>query len=103
MAVDGVAVLGNEVAEQQADIIDALGREVIVVADADKSGAKLVDAALKYGWSVSFPVWQEDTHCKDISDAVVKYGKLFVLVSILQARESSALKIKLLSKRMYNK
>lgn len=102
MAVDGVAVLGNEVAEQQADIIDALGREVIVVADADKSGSKLVDAAIKYGWSVSFPVWQEDTDCKDISDAVVKYGKLFVLKTILDAKESSKLKIELLRKRLYN-
>ena len=101
MAIDGVAVLGNEVAEQQADIIDALGREVIVVADADKSGAKLVDAALKYGWSVSFPVWQEDADCKDISDAVVKYGKLFVLKSIIDAKETSKLKIELLRKRRY--
>ena len=102
MAIDGVAVLGNEVAEQQADIIDALGREVIVVADADKSGAKLVDAAIKYGWSVSFPVWQEDADCKDISDAVAKYGKLFVLKSIIDAKETSKLKIELLRKRLYN-
>ena len=102
MAIDGVAVLGNEVAEVQADIIDALGREVIVVADADKSGAKLVDAALKYGWSVSFPVWQEDADCKDISDAVIKYGKLFVLKSIIDAKETSKLKIELLRKRLYN-
>lgn len=102
MAVDGVAVLGNEIADLQADIIDALGREVIVVADADKSGAKLVDAAIKYGWSVSFPVWQEDLDCKDISDAVVKYGKLFVLKSIIDAKETSKLKIELLRKRLYN-
>jgi DNA primase len=101
MAVDGVAVLGNEVSEQQADIIDALGREVIVVADADKSGSKLVDAAVKYGWSVSFPVWQEDVNCKDISDAVVKYGKLFVLKTIIDSKESSKLKIELLKKRLY--
>jgi hypothetical protein len=102
MAVDGVAVLGNEVSEQQADIIDALGKEVIVVADADKSGSKLVEAAVKYGWSVSFPVWQEDADCKDISDAVVKYGKLFVLKSIIDSKESSKLKIELLKKRLYN-
>jgi hypothetical protein len=101
MSVDGVAVLGNEVSEQQADIIDALGREVIVVADADKSGSKLVDAAIKYGWSVSFPVWQEDSDCKDISEAVVKYGKLFVLKTILDSKETSKLKIELMKKRLY--
>jgi hypothetical protein len=102
MAVDGVAVLGNECSEIQADIIDSLGKEVIVVADADKSGSKLVDAALKYGWSVSFPIWQEDADCKDINDAVVKYGKLFVLKTIIDSKESSKLKIELLKKRLYN-
>ena len=101
MAIDGVAVLGNDISEIQADIIDSLGREVIVVADTDRAGAKLIESAIKYGWTVSFPVWQET--CKDIGEAVVKYGKLFVLASILQARESSALKIKLLSKRMFDK
>lgn len=101
MSVDGVAVLGNEINDVQADIIDALGCEVIVVADADKSGSKLVDAAIRYGWSVSFPVWQEDLNCKDISDAVVKYGKLFVLKTIIDSKETSKLKIELLKKRRY--
>jgi hypothetical protein len=64
--------------------------------------SKLVDAAIKYGWSVAFPVWQEDSDCKDISDAVVKYGKLFVLKTIIDSKESSKLKIELLKKRLYN-
>ena len=102
MAIDGVAVLGNEVSEQQADIIDALGREVIVVADTDSSGVKLVDAAIKYDWNVSYPVWQEDPDCKDINSAVIKYGKLFVLKSIIDAVETSKLKIELMKRRMYS-
>lgn len=102
MAVDGVAVLSNECGETQADIIDALGKEVIVVADKDKAGAKLIANAVEYGWSVSFPVWQEDDDCKDISDAVVKYGKLFVLKAILDGRETSKLKIELMRKKLHN-
>jgi len=101
MAIDGVAILGNHCHEQQADIIDSLTREVIVVPDADRAGAKLVDAAVEYGWSVSFPVWQ-DTH-KDVASAVEQYGKLFTIKSILAGRETSKLKIKLLSKRMLDK
>ena len=100
MAIDGVAILGNECSETQADIIDSLGREVIVVPDADKSGAKLVDQAVEYGWSVSFPVWQE-TH-KDVSSAVESYGKLFVIKSILAAKQSNKLKIELHKRRIYN-
>ena len=100
MSVDGVATLGNEVSEQQVDIIDSLGREVVVVPDADRAGTKLVDAALEYGWSVSFPVWQET--CKDINSAVQKYGKLFVLKAIIDARQSNKLKIELFKKKLYN-
>lgn len=97
MSVDGVAVLGSECSEQQAEIIDSLGREVIVVPDADKAGDKLIANALEYGWNVSFPLWQEN--CKDINDAVIKYGKLFVIKSILDARESNPLKIQLMRRK----
>jgi 5S rRNA maturation endonuclease (ribonuclease M5) len=96
MAVDGVAVMSNECSEVQADIIDSLGREVIVVPDRDRAGAKLVNQAIEYGWSVSYPIWQET--CKDVSEAVVKYGKLFVLKAILEGKESSRLKIELKKK-----
>ena len=104
MAVDGVAVLGSECSEVQADIIDSLGKEVIVVPDADRAGMKLVNQAIEYGWSVSFPIWQREGAkiCKDVSEAVRMYGKLFVLKSILDSRESSKLKIELMRKKLYN-
>lgn len=106
MSIDGVAVLSNDISETQAELIESLDRPVIVVPDFDRHsnksgrevwpGAQLIRRAIEYGWSVSFPVWHNT--CKDINDAVVKYGKLFVVKSILEARESSSLKIKLLSK-----
>lgn len=100
MSVDGIAVLSNECSETQADIIDSLAREVIVVPDADRAGTKLIDSALEYGWTVSFPIWHET--CKDINEAVVRYGKLFTVKAILESRESSRLKIELKRKRLYN-
>lgn len=107
MSVDGVAVLTNEVSKQQAELIESLDREIIVVPDFDvkphpKSGKKvwaghkLVDQALELGWTVSFPVWRET--CKDINEAVVKYGQLFVLKAILDACETSRIKIELLKR-----
>lgn len=107
MAIDGVAVLSNECSEAQADIIDSLGREVIVVPDFDLkevkgkmiwAGEKLVDQAIEYGWSVSFPVWKDSI--KDVSKAVEVYGKLFTLKTILSGTETSRLKIELMKKRM---
>lgn len=97
MAIDGVAVLGSSCGEIQADIIDALGKEVIVVPDADKAGMALVDSALEYGWAVSFPNWF-DKH-KDISSAVKEYGRLFVLKNILDNVQSNKLRIELMKKK----
>lgn len=98
MSVDGVAILGNECSEQQAEIIDSLGREVIVVPDNDKAGDKLISNAIEYGWSVSYPTFFDT--CKDINDSVVKYGKLFTLKSILAGKQSSKLKIELYRRRI---
>ena len=100
MSVDGVAVSGSEISDQQAELIDRLQREVVVVPDADKASKKFVDRAIELGWTVSFPIWMET--CKDINEAVVKYGKLFVLKSILDARETSKLKIELKKKKLYS-
>ena len=105
MSVDGVSVQTNEISEQQAEIIEGLGREVIYVPDFDQHlnkqgrpvwpGLSAVEQAIEYGWSVSFPVWRET--CKDVNAAVIKYGKLFVIKAILEGKESNSLKIKLIA------
>jgi hypothetical protein len=98
MSIDGVSVSGAEISDIQADQIDRLQREVILVPDFDKAGLKTIDRAIELGWSVSFPTWQQT--CKDVNEAVNKYGKLFVLKSIVSAKESSKLKIELRKKRL---
>ena len=55
-----------------------------------------VRVAIKHGWSVSFPPWEEDI--KDASDAVVRYGRLFTVKSILESIETNGTKIKILAK-----
>ncbi len=111
MSIDGVALSGSEISDQQVDVIDRLQREVIVVPDFDIkvdertgkktwSGKKLIDRAIEAGWTVSFPVWMET--CKDINEAVVKYGKLFTLKCILEGKETSRLKIELKKKKLYS-
>ena len=99
MSIDGVSLSGSEISDIQVEQIDRLQREVIVVPDADKAGTKLIDRAIEANWSVSFPVWQEE--CKDINEAVKKFGKLFVLKSILDAKETSKLKIELKKKKIH--
>ena len=98
MSIGGVAVLSNRCSETQAQIIDTLAREVVLVPDRDAAGQQLIDDALEYGWSVSFPEWESDV--KDVNDAVVRYGKLFTLKTIIDAKQHSSLKINLLRKKL---
>lgn len=98
MSIGGVGILSNNASETQAEIIDTLAREVILVPDRDSAGQRLIDDALEYGWSVSFPEWERDV--KDINDAVVRYGKLFTLKSIVDAKQTMSLKINLMRKRL---
>lgn len=96
IAVRGIAVLTNEISSRKAEIIDGLGKEIIVVPDRDKAGRHLINAALEYGWSVSFPEWEDDI--KDAADAMLRYGRLYTLRTILANRHSSRLKIELMRK-----
>ena len=95
--VDGVALLGSEIKDQQALLINKVGKEVIVVPDKDEAGAKLIDQAIELGWSVSLPDWADNVN--DIGDAVAKYGRLYTLYSIVNNAESNELKIRLRSKK----
>ena len=53
IAIDGVALLGSEVKEQQTALLNSLGKHVIVVPDRDEAGQKLVHDSIEAGWSVS--------------------------------------------------
>jgi len=91
LAVDGVALLTNEISQQQAHIINQLGKEVIVIPDQDQAGVMLIKQAIDYDWSVAFPNWSEDV--KDCADAVKKYGKLFVIVDAIKTAQRGEIKI----------
>lgn len=97
--VEGVALLGSEIRDQQALLINRLNKDVIVVPDRDTAGSKLVEQAIDLGWSVSLPDWTPEIN--DINDAVNRYGKLYTLYSIVNAAESSPLKIRLKAKKWF--
>lgn len=100
-SVDGVGLLTNEVNEQQARIINALGKQVIVIPDQDKAGLMLIKHAIEQGWSVAFPNWEPDV--KDVADAVQRYGKLFVIVDAIKTAQSGEIKITVAKNNLENK
>jgi len=99
IALSGVAILGSEINNVQREIIQNLNRQVIVVPDRDSAGQKLIDQAIEFGWSVAFPNWQKGVD--DVADAVLQYGRLFTMQSILKSTETSKLKIELMKKKIY--
>jgi len=101
ICIDGVAVMSAEIGASQHALISQLQREVIVLADRDDSGYKMVEQALAYGWSVAFPEWGEGI--KDANDAVKNYGRLYTLYSIISTRESNNLKIQLRARNWFKK
>jgi hypothetical protein len=100
IAIDGVGIMTNEPNEVQIMRLNSLGREVIVVPDKDRPGAKMLKAAISNNWSASLPPWEDDV--KDIADAVKKYGRLYVLTTILHYRVQGEIKINLLKKKLEN-
>ena len=98
LSIGGVALLTNEVSDQQARIINSIGKEVIVVPDRDKAGAVLIDQAHDLGWAVAFPSWGPEI--KDPADAVKKYGKLFVTVDILKTATTNPAKIEIEKRKL---
>jgi hypothetical protein len=93
LAIGGVALLTNDIAEQQSRIIDSLGAEVIVIPDQDRAGLVLYDRAAELDWSIAVPNWGADV--KDVADAVLKYGKLFVIVDAIKTSQQGQIKIKM--------
>jgi len=98
LSINGLAVLHADVNDAQARLIRNLGRDVVVVPDQDEPGMRLVDRAVELGWSVSMPEWPADV--KDVNDAVIHWGRLATLITILQARETSRIKIELRKKQL---
>lgn len=98
IALDGCAIMHNEPNQTQIQRINSLGKEVIVVPDRDRAGAKLLNSAIENNWSVSLPPW--DNFVKDVADAVKHYGRLYVLYTILHYKENSKIKIELTKKKL---
>jgi hypothetical protein len=98
LSIDGCALTTNGINEEQAEILRRLNRKIIVVPDQDKSGMDVINRALDFGFQVSMPNWEPGI--KDVNDAVIKYGKLATLLSILQSATNSKIKLEIKRKQL---
>lgn len=81
-AVDGAATLGNVITPYQIEWLNRSRREKIYIPDKFGDGKRAAEQALKQGWYISTP--DIGQNCKDMADAVKKYGKMYVIKSIME-------------------
>lgn len=98
LSLNACALTHNTINDDQAIIISKLNKRVIFVPDRDKTGLESCDRALELGYSVSIPNWEPSI--KDVNDAVIKYGKLATLLSIIQSATMSKIKVELQRKKL---
>lgn len=78
--IDGVALIGKNITKQQAMILNRCSRDKVIIPDKEGDGDRIALQAIELGWSVTFP---EFGKCKDVNDAIVKYGKIYVINQIM--------------------
>lgn len=78
--VNGVAVMGKQITEGMIWHLDKSPREKIIIPDRSGDGETLALAGLKLGWKISTP---DFGGCKDVTEAIVKYGKLYTMKSLM--------------------
>lgn len=98
ISIGGCAYMSNTISEEQAVLLRKLHKTIIVVPDRDKAGLEVCDRALELGFQVSIPPWAQGI--KDVNDAVVKYGRLPSLLSILQHATSSRIIVEMTRKKL---
>ncbi len=101
LSLGACALTHNTINDEQAELLAQLNRKIIFVPDHDKTGLATCDRALELGYSVSIPYWDDDV--KDVNDAVVKYGKLATLLSILESATMNKIKIEIQRNKIVRK
>ena len=98
ISMNGLALTHDTINDNQVAVINKLGKRVIVVPDQDKTGLGICERALDLGFDVSLPNWSEDI--KDANDAVIKYGRLNTLLSILDSATNSKIKVEVMRNKI---
>lgn len=79
-SIGGIAIIGNSLMQEQISIINTSNRLKVYIPDRFGDGQRGANQALKLGWSVCTP---DIGSCKDMNDAVLKYGKMYVMKTLM--------------------
>jgi hypothetical protein len=79
--VNGVAVIANNMKRAKIVLLNNSRRPKVVIPDYNKDGMILANQAIDLGWGISLP---DILPCVDICKAINRFGKLFVVRSIVK-------------------
>ncbi len=79
--VNGVAVMQNKLTTDQIDLLEKSPRQKIIIPDRKGDSNMLAEQAVDLGWGLSIP---EIGQCQDVDEAVIKYGRLYVVASVIK-------------------
>lgn len=83
--LNGIATLTNKLHKNQLDVLNSFEKPKIVVPDRGGDSNALLNKALDSGWGFSAPKALEN--CKDVTESVEKYGKLFTCYHIQKSKK----------------
>jgi len=101
LAINGVAMLGSTLNQQQIAWLKTLPQQIILVPDRDRKGRSTIDIALENDWMVAFPrlggshgkeMWW-DPDVKDVDMAVKRYGQAWTTLSIIKTATNNKIEI----------
>lgn len=78
---NAVSCMSSNLTEYQIKYLNLCSRDKVIIPDLTGNGVELAEQALEQGWSISIPYFK---NCKDINDAVKKYGRLYVIDEIMR-------------------
>jgi hypothetical protein len=75
------AILTNKMEEGQIEWLKRSRRKKIYIPDLEGDGATGARQAIKQGWDVAFI---QGSGCKDVNDVLVKYGKIYLVDTLIK-------------------
>ena len=79
--LNGVAVLKNNISSQQIEILQKSPRKKVIIPDRFTDVDTLMEKGIELGWGVCIAKFD---NCKDINEAINKYGKLHVIDKVMK-------------------
>lgn len=84
--LNGVACIVNKLTSQKIKALNLLEKEKVIVPDRGEKINTMLAKGLDCGWGFSAP--RELQNCKDVTESVKRYGKLYTIYTIMKSAKT---------------